>query len=113
MLINKLRLPECIIRRHFRIYCPACGGTRAFTALLEGDIAQSLHYNPIIVLFILDLLTMVSCHIYEKKYNRKYITAWIRIITNMLFLMFIIAYSIVRNYLLLAKGIDMLGDFTG
>ena len=35
------------------IQCPACGGTRSAAALLQGDIIQSLKYNPIVIFFCL------------------------------------------------------------
>ncbi len=38
-------LPACWVYENLRLYCPGCGCTRAFTALLRGDILRSLRYN--------------------------------------------------------------------
>lgn len=38
----------CVFRTLTGIYCPGCGGTRAFHLLFHGDIAGSLIYNPIV-----------------------------------------------------------------
>lgn len=46
--INKLLLP-CILHEVTGLYCPGCGGTRAFMHLLHGDIGQSLHYHPLVL----------------------------------------------------------------
>lgn len=42
-------IPECMIYRVTDIYCPACGGSRAVIALLEGRIIDSLHYHPLVL----------------------------------------------------------------
>lgn len=39
----------CPLRLAHGMYCPACGGTRAFLFLLHGDLLQSLYYHPLIV----------------------------------------------------------------
>lgn len=38
----------CVFRALTGIYCPGCGGTRAFLLLFRGDILQSLIYHPFI-----------------------------------------------------------------
>ena len=47
----------CLIYNLIHIPCPACGLTRAYFALLQGDIISSLNYNilaiPIAIFFIL------------------------------------------------------------
>ncbi len=30
------------------MYCPGCGGTRAITALLHGQLLQSVWYHPVV-----------------------------------------------------------------
>lgn len=102
---------ECYFRTHWKLYCPGCGGTRALFALVQGDIVQSIKYNPITFLFFLDVLVMTILFILEKR-SEKYSTARIRMIINVAFLMFIVIFSVLRNYLLYGLGIDVLGDFT-
>lgn len=51
------QLPTCIFYTTFHQYCPSCGNTRSVTALLHGDIFQSIRYNisPILFGFLLFL----------------------------------------------------------
>lgn len=39
----------CVFRALTGIYCPGCGGTRAFQLLFRGHIIQSFIYHPLIV----------------------------------------------------------------
>ena len=39
----------CVIWSLFGAYCPGCGGTRAFNALLHGHFLQSLWYHPLVL----------------------------------------------------------------
>ena len=39
----------CLFHLTTGLYCPACGGTRAFRALLRGDLAMSLQYHPLVL----------------------------------------------------------------
>ena len=42
-----LALPGgCLIRSSLGIFCPACGGTRAIRALLQGQLLTAMRYNP-------------------------------------------------------------------
>ena len=36
----------CLMHRATGMWCPLCGGTRATAALLHGDLAAALGYNP-------------------------------------------------------------------
>ncbi|WP_429143824.1 DUF2752 domain-containing protein [Anaerotaenia torta] len=49
-------LPACSLYSRFHLLCPACGNTRSVTALLHGDIAEALHYNPVPALLALLIL---------------------------------------------------------
>lgn len=42
-------LPGCIFLNVTGIPCPACGGTRAFLALLNGNIWLSFLFNPVVL----------------------------------------------------------------
>lgn len=103
---------ECFFRIHFHIYCPGCGGSRAVLALLRGNLIQSLKYNPIPFLFLVYLFittTLTSVKLFSKgmySFPRVHLGCSIGVLA------FIIMYSILRNYLWLIYGIDLLGDFS-
>lgn len=42
-------LPPCIFHEVTGFYCPGCGGTRAFHALLRGQLGQSLLFHPVVL----------------------------------------------------------------
>lgn len=75
---------ECYFRIRWKIYCPGCGGSRAFIALIRGHVAQSIKYNPIVVLFFVDIFaTMMLCIIGRK--HKQYTVAKIRKMMNITF----------------------------
>jgi hypothetical protein len=47
---NRLTL-GCVFQRLTGYQCLACGGTRAFNAMLHGQFLTSLKYNPIVLYF--------------------------------------------------------------
>lgn len=108
-LLNRLS-SECYFRTHWKLYCPGCGGTRALLALMHGDLLLSLKYNPVTLLFLLNVLATIILSLIKKK-KGKYPTSKIRLILDITLLIFIIVFSVLRNYLLYA-GIDVLGDFS-
>lgn len=109
--IKKLLFTECYIRTHFGIYCPGCGGTRAFLAIIHGQIIKSLQYNPIILILIIDIILMKVLNIIDKKNpnGRKILDYKIKY--NIVLLILWMIYFIVRNYLLIIMKIDIVGDF--
>lgn len=46
--VPKFAMP-CVFYHYFGIYCPGCGGTRAFLELLHGRLLSSLWYHPLVV----------------------------------------------------------------
>ncbi len=41
--------PNCYVRETVGLYCPGCGGTRAFVYLLHGHFLQSFFAHPIVL----------------------------------------------------------------
>ncbi|HBI60686.1 MAG TPA: DUF2752 domain-containing protein [Lachnospiraceae bacterium] len=39
---------DCWVHKRSGIYCPGCGGTRAFFAILQGDFIASFFYHPVV-----------------------------------------------------------------
>lgn len=44
-----IEIPGCLFLNMTNLPCPACGGTRAFFAFLNGHIWQSFCYNPVVL----------------------------------------------------------------
>ena len=98
----------CVFQELTGLYCPGCGGTRAMKALLKADVLSSFLYHPLILYMILmAVMFAVSYLIYVKTKNpkfrlyfeNKYVYIGIGII---------VINFVVKNYLLLFKGIDLL-----
>src|SRR3954470_21884809 len=51
--------PACFFKSITGIDCPGCGMTRAFIALLKGDLSGSLHYHPGLIPFLLTLIVLL------------------------------------------------------
>lgn len=108
-IYNSISL-TCYFRTKWGIYCPGCGGTRALFAILNGEILASVRYNPITLLFLIDLIFVPITYLIEKS-NKELSLAKIRLMYNLSLLIFIFVYFIARNLLLIYFGIDLLGDF--
>ncbi len=95
------------------LYCFGCGGTRAVTALLHGNILKSLHYNPLPFIWGATLLytnlSVLFSHLRAKKKGvppPKYPPAnwvlWSALILSALWYVLLLV--------LLFCGIDLIGD---
>lgn len=101
----------CVLHDMFHIYCPGCGGTRAIFALMHGRILVSLYYNPAVVLGILLALHYeigVLLTLSKRNGKRYYCANWAPVIV---YAVIIVLFTVLRNYLLIGHGFDMLQDF--
>jgi len=42
----------CILHETTGLLCPACGGTRAMSKLLSGNLVMALRYHPLVVVLL-------------------------------------------------------------
>lgn len=109
---DKLMVP-CIFYSAFGLYCPGCGGTRAVSALLHGQILTSFVCHPLVLytavlggwFLISQSIERISRHRVKigMKYRDGYIWAALGIV---------IVHFIVRNLLLVVWDIDLLENIT-
>ena len=60
----------CLIHHFAHIPCPACGSTRSVLALMNGDLAGGLYWNPIGLLIFSALIISplwIACDLLLKK----------------------------------------------
>lgn len=59
----------CQFKRLTGLNCPACGGTRAFNALIHGRFYESVCYNPV-VLYFFGIFTVFMASHYMQRITR-------------------------------------------
>ncbi|MBO5322394.1 MAG: DUF2752 domain-containing protein [Clostridia bacterium] len=106
--IMNLPFNKCGLVEYLHLYCPACGGTRAFGSLLKLDILSAFKYNPIVPIgagmFIAYEVDMIK-HLVLKTERELIAHPWV------IYAALIIwgVYFVLRNVLLFC-GIDLVGD---
>ena len=102
------RFPPCLFHLATGYYCPGCGGTRAITALLHGQILNSVLYHPVVLyaaglflrIFVVSGLGAVkSGHFSCSKKLRTYDIFWILFLTT--------AHFLIINGCKLFLGLDL------
>ncbi len=90
-------LPPCLFYSQFHMYCPACGNTRSVTALLQGNLAQSLRYNISPILFgLFLLLAYAELAAYSFDHPVKLLSR--KLGFYIVFLILLVFYVIMRNF---------------
>lgn len=94
--INVLRIKlPCMFNKITGYCCPGCGGTRAFRALLRGEILKSLYdYPPLLYAVVVYVIFMVRCFLYKhfgiKKSEDGYVVRFIYVFIVLLFAQWIV-----------------------
>ena len=103
-----LHLPTCVLHDVFRLYCPFCGGTRAVSSLLAGNIIGALRANAAVVV-TLPFLIYSDIKALVLIFKNRTVTPLSRPAIIALITVFA-AFFVLRN-VLLHFGIDPTGDF--
>lgn len=102
----------CMFHAMTGLYCPGCGGTRAVKALLRGDVWLSFCYHPLVpYMALVGVIFLVSYAIYLKTGKEQFHlylgNSWIYVGLALIVLNFV-----VKNFLLIGCGIDVLEMLT-
>lgn len=101
-------LPPCLLHATTGLYCPGCGGTRAFLALLDGHIIQSMYYHPLVVYAVVCFL-WEGIRVFLKKISKgkvKWLAPPVKFLTTMGGILMVVN-CLVRNLLYLGWGISL------
>ena len=56
-----ISVPECYIYKNYNIFCPGCGCTRAFLAMIRGDFLESIKQNSAVLFTsIITIIYLIS-----------------------------------------------------
>ena len=99
----------CVIHDRLFVYCPLCGGTRALTALLRFDLLAAFRFNffvafTAVLAVVLDLIALIRLLRGKERLLILPNWGWVALA------LFMIVYAVLRNYLMIAHGIDPVGD---
>ncbi|WP_314242198.1 DUF2752 domain-containing protein [Empedobacter tilapiae] len=89
---------KCIFHEVTGLWCPGCGGQRAFSLLAHGHILQSLRYN-LLLPFALYICAQLYYSIIGNIFLGKTMSGNLHLPTSFArnFLIFLLVYSILRN----------------
>lgn len=107
-LLHWLIHMPCIFHALTGLYCPGCGGTRAVKYLLAGQIGKSLQYHPLVLYTAVVVVLEVAGAWIARKTGKP---GWYLGHENLFIYLgvgIVLVNWIVKNYLLVVKGIDLL-----
>lgn len=78
----------CLIKKTFHVECPGCGLQRSFIALLQGEIAQCIHFYPA----LLPLLILISIIIINSKWHISFLEKCIKFVLPSVFAIILLSY---------------------
>ncbi len=68
---NEVPISSCLIYENLGFYCPGCGCTRAFEALLDFNILKSVYYNPVVLYAVIILFLYLSTQTIDRSFHHK------------------------------------------
>lgn len=93
--INKLA--PCFFMELFNFPCPLCGSTRSIIALFEGEMINSVLFNPLIIEFLFLLVWLNTIKLIDKSLSENYYSNLIAFITKHKFKFYILAAVLISN----------------
>ncbi len=85
---------QCLFYKTTGLYCPGCGGQRAFHHLLHGDFRKAFDYN----LLIYFILPLVGMKFYEELFEKKIMPKFLFTPQFLIVLvLFVLIFTVFRN----------------
>lgn len=62
--------PKCVFLQLTGYRCPGCGVQRMLHALLTGNVAQALHYNPYVLFAFPSFILLIGWDLWRRRHDR-------------------------------------------
>ena len=102
-------IPGCILHDWFSVYCALCGGTRALGALLRLELSEALKMNAYVVLLFFTAV-VYDVIAWRRLFRGETVLLSVSKPVWTIYFVLLVVYWILRNVLMIAFGIDPLGD---
>ncbi|MGN0396819.1 MAG: DUF2752 domain-containing protein [Candidatus Fimimorpha sp.] len=104
------KIPEypCVMRKMTGLYCPGCGGTRAFLFLIHGKIGMSLFYHPVVCYAVTILSVYMITQTIMRTTKRKVSALHFRMGYCYIGAAILIGNFLWKNYYVIEKGIYLI-----
>ena len=94
----------CSLYTLLGLYCPGCGGTRAMSFLLKGDIVKSFLYHPVVPYTAVLVICYLTSHTLNILTKGKVKAMLFRPVYFYIMIVIIIVQCIVKNALIFING---------
>lgn len=98
----------CPVYTRTGYYCLGCGGTRALTALLHGQVWKSFLYHPAVCLGTIYFVCFMGSRMLKKATKGRFPAARFRRVYLYGFIVLVILNVLVKNWLRYSLGVDVL-----
>lgn len=104
------KIPQypCIMRSMLGLYCPGCGGTRAFLFLIHGQILKSLFYHPVVAYAVAFLILYMGSQTIMRLTKQKVSALHFRIGYCYIGVVILVGNFLWKNYYVIIKGIYLI-----
>lgn len=94
---------DCFWYTHWGLYCPGCGGTRAFESMLYGHFIKSFIYHPFVLYVVLTLFISFLSYIvyFITRGNKMFFKLKLKhlVYADLIFIIFFLFRNILAIYL--------------
>ena len=94
----------CLFHLLTGLYCPGCGGTRAFRALLAGNLLLSIRYHPLVAYMAVVLTAELVSRAAK---NPRYYLGHEKLLVYTGAAIALVNW-VYKNYMLVVRGVDLL-----
>ena len=95
---------SCLFHLLTGLYCPGCGGTRAFRALLAGNLLLSIRYHPLVAYMA---VVLTSFGVSRAAKNPRYYLGHEKFLVYTGAAIALVNW-VYKNYMLVVRGVDLL-----
>lgn len=102
-------IAPCYFNSLVGLYCPGCGGTRAVSFLLQGNIVKSFLYHPVVPYTAVLVICYIISHTLNILTKGKVKAMLFRPVYFYLMIVIILLQCIAKNALIFINGTHILG----